>query len=396
MHDLDIVVGTRAAGTANIRVWWNGQPGRYSGNVYFKNSESYLGNASYDIQALAAANIDGSGGNARDVISGVLTGIGTGRLQVWKNQAFGAAGEVKGKVGVVATPVTPNSQYYDNPGTGEVQTLAVGDLNFDGRLDAVIGTKTGTNTGKVEVWWGGGDGTFTHSSSLDVYTAAGEVRSVSIADMNADGYQDIVAGTKNNNADSQGSVVIFFNNALSSVRFTTTYTVAAGGAVYALGTALMDNDILPDVVTAVKNGGTTGKVEFWHNNGTMAGALTRRDEQATAGPAISVALGQIDYGNTSNDIVVGTAGSGGSTPPAVQVYFCDPNALLGAIIPNVISWSDANAGGSVNALAIGRLECSQDRLGDDALNDIVAGTSTSASTGDIVIYLNPYSSTVLP
>jgi len=26
----------------------------------------------------------------------------------------------------------------------------------------------------------------------------------------------------------------------------------------------------------------------------------------------------------------------------------------------------------------------------------VAGTSTGASTGDIVIYLNPYSSTVIP
>jgi len=50
----------------------------------------------------------------------------------------------------------------------------------------------------------------------------------------------------------------------------------------------------------------------------------------------------------------------------------------------------------VNALSIGRLECSQDDLSGDALNDIVAGTSTSASTGDIVIYLNPYSSTVLP
>jgi hypothetical protein len=70
--------------------------------------------------------------------------------------------------------------------------------------------------------------------------------------------------------------------------------------------------------------------------------------------------------------------------------------LAGAIIPNVFSWSDANAGGAVNALTVGKLECSQDRLNDDALNDIIAGTATSASTGDIVIYLNPYTATILP
>ena len=72
------------------------------------------------------------------------------------------------------------------------------------------------------------------------------------------------------------------------------------------------------------------------------------------------------------------------------------NATLGAIIPNSFSWADANAGGSVNAVAIGRLECSQDRLSDDPLNDIIAGTATSASTGDLVIYLNPYAATIYP
>jgi hypothetical protein len=62
----------------------------------------------------------------------------------------------------------------------------------------------------------------------------------------------------------------------------------------------------------------------------------------------------------------------------------------------VYSWADANAGGAVNALAIGKLECSQDYPDTDPLADIVAGTATSTSTGDLVIYLNPYASTVLP
>ena len=90
-------------------------------------------------------------------------------------------------------------------------------------------------------------------------------------------------GTKTDNDanDKQGSVDVFFSNTLSNVRFTTVYTTSVGGSVYGVGTALMDNDSRPDVVVAVKDGGTTGKVEFWRNNGTMAGARTKKDVTAT-------------------------------------------------------------------------------------------------------------------
>jgi hypothetical protein len=394
-HDLDIVVGTKAGAIANIRVWWNGQPGKYSG-AYFQQTESYLGNASYDVASLAAANVDNSSAFARDVVAGVITGPNTGRFQVWQNQAFGGAGETPGKIGATTTPGTPNGTFYDNPGTGEVNAVAIGDFNKDGYPDVVNGQKTGTNTGRIGVWWGNGAGGYSHNSGLDVYTASGEVRSVSVADMNGDGYLDIVAGTKRDNLDRLGSADIFFSNGAASPRFTTVYSVAVGGSVYGIGTALMDADDMPDVVVAVKTGNTTGKAEFWHNNGTMVSALTKRDEIATAGPATALALGPLVFNSTNIDIVVGTAGAGGGTPPAVQAFFCDPNGVSGNIIPPTLSWADANAGGPVNALAIGRLECSQDVPDTDPVPDIVAGTSTGASTGDIVIYLNPYSSTVLP
>jgi hypothetical protein len=172
------------------------------------------------------------------------------------------------------------------------------------------------------------------------------------------------------------------------------YTTAAAGSVYGIGTARMDSDGLPDVVTAVRTGTNTGKAEFWHNNGTVVAALTKQDDIATLGPATAVAVGPLVYNSTNNDIVVGTSGAGGGTPPAVQAFFCNPYAVGGNIIPAAQSWADANAGGTVNALAIARLECSQDNLSNDPVPDIVAGTSTGASTGDIVIYLNPYSSTI--
>jgi hypothetical protein len=299
-------------------------------------------------------------------------------------------------VGVVGSPTTPNASFYDSPGTGEVNGVAVGDINRDGFQDIVIGQKTGTNAGRIGVWWGDGTGNFAHSSTLDVYATSGEVRGVCLTDMNGDGWLDIVAGTKRNNADTQGSTDIFFSNMLAATRFTTVYSTAVGGSVYGLATARMDSDGNTDVVVALRTGNNTGKCEFWHNNGTMTGSLTKQDEITTAGPATAVALGPLVYNSSSNDIVIGTSGAGGGTPPAVQAFFCNPSAAAGNIIPAAQSWADANAGGTVNALAIGKLECSQDHLDQDPVPDIVAGTSTGASTGDIVIYLNPYSSTVIP
>src|SRR4029077_3472625 len=100
------------------------------------------------------------------------------------------------------------------------------------------------------------------------------------------------------------STDIFFSNTLSSTRFTTVYTTAVGGSVYGIGTARMDSDGSPDVVVALKTGSNTGKCEFWHNNGTMTGSLTKQDEIATAGPATAVVLGPLLPNTTNNDIVI--------------------------------------------------------------------------------------------
>ena len=106
---------------------------------------------------------------------------------------------------------------------------------------------------------------------------------------------------------------------------------------------------------------------------------------------LSLALGQIDYGNQSLDIVAGTPAR------SVQSWFCDPQAATAAgIIPTQASWADANAGGAVNAVTIAKLEASRDDSGRDLLNDIVCGTAINGSSGAIVIYLNPYVWTLNP
>src|SRR5258705_13924869 len=109
----------------------------------------------------------------------------------------------------------------------------------------------------------------------------------------------------------------------------------------------MDADSRPEGVGGVKGAAAAGKVEFWHNNGTMAGALTKQDEVGTLGPATALALRPLAYATMNNDIVVGTAGAGGGTPPAVQAFFSNPAPASGNTIPCVQNWAAANAGRAV-------------------------------------------------
>jgi hypothetical protein len=119
--------------------------------------------------------------------------------------------------------------------------------------------------------------------------------------------------------------------------------------------------------------------------------MTRGDSQLADDVVLSVAVGPIDYGNTSNDIVAGTAAR------SVQCWFCDRAAATpDKIIPSLESWADANAGGLVNAVSIVKVEATKDNADSDLLNDIVCGTAKTTTSGEIVIYLNPYVWTLNP
>jgi hypothetical protein len=123
-------------------------------------------------------------------------------------------------------------------------------------------------------------------------------------------------------------------------------------------------------------------VDLWLGDGT--GDLSARDQATTDEVVLSVAVGQIDL-DTGLDIACGTAAR------SVQAWFCVPDAdQPDEIMPNLDSWGDANTGGIVNALAIRKIEAPADRSYLDPLSDIVCGTAISATSGEIVIYLNPF------
>ncbi|MDZ4806544.1 MAG: VCBS repeat-containing protein, partial [Candidatus Eisenbacteria bacterium] len=220
----------------------------------------------------------------------------------------------------------------------------------------------------------------------DVYVAAGEVQSVVVADFNADGRPDIATGCKTSNNNNNGKFDIFTMNASPLGKFTKLSTTTAGGNIRALAVARMNSDSTPDLILGERTGNAAGRVELWANDG--AGAFTMVDYATADGAVTCVAVGLIDQ-DAAMDIVAGNEAR------TVQSWFCD-NTQAVNVIPANEDWADANTGGTVNAVAIGKIETSVDTPGNDPLNDIVVGTAITATTGDIIIYLNPYVDVITP
>jgi hypothetical protein len=371
-HDLDILVGTQANGTNNLAVWFEGYPDLYASGTLYNAYPSYTGYTAKDINAVAAAELDGFREHM-DVVSAVSISDVAGGFEVWLNQ--GDAGR-PGVVGVGDAVTVSNGYYSDNSGRG--QAVAVADVDLDGDIDVLLGTRTGANNGEVEVWLNEGLAVFRHDRD---YSMAGEVNMLAVADFNGDGWPDFAGGTKTSNSSNTGNLEVWVNK--TGAGFGRAGSWISSGNVLCLAAGPMNADGYVDIVTGTRTGNNTGNVELWLNDG--AGRMTRADEATADSQVLSVAVGQLDLGNGSLDIAAGTKDR------SVQVWFCDPYAKFpSGIIPPNESWADANAGGLVNAVAIGKVEASTDYPYVDALNDIVVGTAINNTTGEIVIYLNPY------
>ena len=186
-----------------------------------------------------------------------------------------------------------------NPGGSGSFSMAMADVNGDGKLDLLVAntclTSSNCNNGSVGVLFGNGDGTFQPSVA---YGAGGvDTFAVALADVNGDGKLDLVVANacNNNSSCSNGSIGVLLGNGDGTYQAATAYS-SAGLYADAVAVGDINGDGNPDlVVTNECNGNscTNGSygVLLGNGDGTFQAAVSYNSGGVTA---TSVALADVN------------------------------------------------------------------------------------------------------
>jgi hypothetical protein len=148
------------------------------------------------------------------------------------------------------------AQTYSSGGE-YAQSIAVGDVNGDGKQDLVVANSCDsincTGNGVVGVLLGNGDGTFQAPMSYDSggYGGGYNVTSVAVADVNGDGKPDLLVANScaSGNSCSSGIVGVLLNNGDGTFQAAVTYS-SGGNHATSLAVADVNGDGKPDLLVA--------------------------------------------------------------------------------------------------------------------------------------------------
>ena len=191
------------------------------------------------------------------------------------------------------------SDYFSGPSP---LSLAIADLNGDGKPDLAVvnaGVVPFSNWGTISVFLGNGNGTF---GATGEYATGIGPHSVAIGDLNGDGKLDLAVANAGDSPTFLGTVSVFLGNGDGSFDANVDYVIGNGPYSVAIGD--LNGDGKPDLAVA-NAGSNTVSVLLGNGNGTFGARI----EYATGSFPASVAIGD-QNGDGKPDLAVANYGSG--------------------------------------------------------------------------------------
>ena len=382
--DADIVLGADAGGTDNVSVWFN----QYDNTPIFDASPSYTRNAPQSVLSLSLDTLDSGDPKIRpDLVTGTKNAA-AGNFFVWFNQNSG------GNEGYF-----PNSYdlAYRTSNNGDVQSVLTTDCagaSAKDEVDILAGTKSPTiGQGTIELWSSNNNASPTFSR-LDTYPPSGsipgnilgEVNCMAMADLNGDGKQDLIVGTKTGNYT--GQLMLFRNNGKSagSSRFTLAQSFVIAGSVTCVVPTKVDYDGLTDLIVGVQTAVGAGELQEFKNL-MFAGLINMAYQRTYSAPGIPLSLVATDLGGVvgHDDLAMGWRQNETSYIGGIRVLSLDLGRL-----PAVDS--DPSAGSVTNmvpALTVNNFNYGIKPAPPlpPFLSDVAAGVKVSALTGALVVFI---------
>jgi hypothetical protein len=249
-------------------------------------------------------------------------------------------------------------------GEGIFVPLVLADVNGDGKLDVILANQTSSANnyeGSAVVLLGNGDGTLQAAKFLD--SGGGFASSVAVADLNHDGKVDLVvvncapSGATGCNHTVPGPVAVLLGNGDGTFQPAKTYSRGKGGGSISDPVVIADvnGDGKPDLLVGtlcviIKSGACSGHgyvgVLIGTGDGTFKPAV---NYDSGGGSASSIVLADVD-GDGKLDVVVANGfagvlrGNGDGTFRLPDTYFTDGAAGLVLV-------ADLNGDGKLDLIA---------------------------------------------
>ena len=179
------------------------------------------------------------------------------------------------------------------------RALALADLDEDGTLDLLLGTNAG-----VQRWRGRGDATFSLAGTLDGGTT---VRAIVVADLDADGVLDVATA---NNGSNEVRVLIA-GGALGRPdgTFAAAVKYPVGNGPLKLLACDLDRDGALDLVSADNSAGTVSVLRALTSAGRPTGGFAASVRTTVGGSPAGLAQGDVDADGLTDLLVTNGAGT---------------------------------------------------------------------------------------